>query len=80
MDRALDFAFGSGFVAVSAALAGAQGEGASAVDAFAVAAIELNTVGDGVVVTPRLEDLVRTDETLGGSRPAPKYGKAASAP
>jgi predicted nicotinamide N-methyase len=62
--RVLDFASGSGLVAVSAALAGAQGMEASDVDTFAVAAIELNTVGNGVVVTPRLEDLVGTDETL----------------
>ncbi len=60
--RVLDFASGSGLVAIAAALAGAERVEASDVDAFAVAAIALNAAGNGVAVAPRLEDLVGADE------------------
>ena len=60
--RVLDFASGSGLVAIAAALAGAERVEASDVDAFAVAAIALNAAANGVAVAPRLEDLVGADE------------------
>ena len=60
--RALDFASGSGLVAIAAALAGAAPVEASDVDPFAVAAIEANSAGNGVAVDARLEDLTGADE------------------
>ncbi len=60
--RVLDFASGSGLVAIAAALAGAAEAQASDIDAFAVAAIEANAAENGVPVTGRLEDLVGADE------------------
>ncbi len=60
--RALDFASGSGLVAIAAALAGAAETEASDIDAFAVVAIEANAADNGVAVRGRLEDLIGRDE------------------
>jgi predicted nicotinamide N-methyase len=60
--RALDFASGSGLVAIAAALSGAAAVEASDIDAFAVAAIEANAAENGVSVAPRLENLIGADE------------------
>lgn len=62
--RVLDFASGSGLVAIAAALAGASHVTASDLDAFAVAAIGLNAGANGVAdrIAPVLDDLI-------GSRP-----------
>jgi predicted nicotinamide N-methyase len=60
--RALDFASGSGLVAIAAAKAGAAAVEASDVDAFAIAAIEANAAENGVSIAPRLENLIGADE------------------
>ncbi len=60
--RALDFASGSGLVAIAAALSGASAVEASDIDVFAIAAIEANAAENGVSVTPRLENLIGADE------------------
>jgi predicted nicotinamide N-methyase len=60
--RALDFASGSALIAIAAALAGATEVEASDIDAFAVAAIEANAAENGVLVKPRLENLIGADE------------------
>ncbi len=60
--RVLDFASGSGLVAIAAARAGAASVEASDVDAFAVAAIEANAAENGVAVKARLADLTGADE------------------
>jgi len=60
--RALDFASGSGLVAIAAALAGAAVSEASDIDAFAVAAIEANAAENGAAVAARLEDLIGADQ------------------
>lgn len=60
--RALDFASGSGLVAIAAALAGAAGVEASDIDAFAIAAIEANAAENGVSVAARYQDLIGVDE------------------
>jgi len=60
--RALDFASGSGLVAIAAALAGAAEVEASDIDAFAVAAIETNADANRVAVTVRRENLIGADE------------------
>ena len=57
----LDFASGSGLVAIAAARAGAGRVEASDIDAFALAAIRLNARANGVVVEPVAEDLIGTD-------------------
>lgn len=59
--RVLDFASGSGLVAIAAAKAGAAHVEACDIDAFAVAAIALNAAANGVTVKARLIDLVGTD-------------------
>ena len=58
----LDFASGSGLVAIAAALAGAASVEASDIDAFAVAAIAANAAENRVEVTARRENLVGADE------------------
>jgi predicted nicotinamide N-methyase len=63
--RTLDFASGSGLVAIAAAKAGAAEIAASDIDAFAIAAIEANAALNGVPVAPRLADLIGTDEGWG---------------
>lgn len=60
--RVLDVASGSGLVAIAAAMAGAAAVEAADIDAFATAAIAINAAANGVTVTPRLADLVGTDE------------------
>jgi predicted nicotinamide N-methyase len=57
----LDFASGSGLVAIAAAKAGAARVEASEIDAFALAAIEMNAAENGVAVETRAGDLVGTD-------------------
>jgi len=58
----LDFASGSGLVAIAAAKAGATRVEACDIDAFSVAAIALNAEQNNVAVTPRHADLVGCDE------------------
>ena len=60
--RVLDFASGSGLIAIAAAKAGAAEVTASDIDAFAIAAIEANAAENGVAVGPRLEDLIGADD------------------
>lgn len=60
--RVLDFAGGSGLVAIAAALAGAARVEASEIDVFAAEAIALNAEANGVVVHVRAGDLVGADE------------------
>ncbi len=60
--RVLDFASGSGLVALAAALAGAASVEASDIDAFAVAAVAANAAENRVAVTARREDLIGADE------------------
>ena len=59
--RVLDFASGSGIVAIAAALAGARKVEASEIDPFAQAAIVLNAGENGVAVEALCEDMVGTD-------------------
>lgn len=58
----LDFASGSGLVAIAAAKAGAAAVEAAEIDSFAVAAIALNAGANGVSVHSRLDDLIGRDE------------------
>jgi predicted nicotinamide N-methyase len=58
----LDVASGSGLVAIAAAMAGAREVQGADIDAFAAEAIAINAEANGVRVTPRLADLVGTDE------------------
>ncbi len=60
--RVLDFASGSGLVAVAAAKAGARSVEASEIDAFARAAIRLNARENDVAVAVRAGDMVGYDE------------------
>jgi predicted nicotinamide N-methyase len=60
--RVLDFASGSGLVAVAAAKAGATSVAACDIDSFAVAATRLNTAENGVSIDARCADVVDTDE------------------
>lgn len=59
---ALDFASGSGLVAIAAMKAGAARVEACDIDAFAGAAIKLNAAANGVPITPRIENLIGRDE------------------
>ena len=59
--RVLDFASGSGLIAIAAAKAGAANIEASDIDAFAIAAIEANAAENGVAIAPRLENLIGPD-------------------
>jgi predicted nicotinamide N-methyase len=54
--RVLDFASGSGLVALAAAMAGAATVAASDLDAFAVEAISLNAVANGLGPIPAISD------------------------
>lgn len=56
--RVVDFAAGSGLVAVAAAIAGARSVLAVDVDPFSVAATELNAAANNVIVTTRGDDIV----------------------
>ena len=58
----LDFASGSGLVAIAAAHAGAARVIANDIDAFALAAIPLNAQANGVEVEARSGDLIGSDE------------------
>ncbi|MCU4178577.1 class I SAM-dependent methyltransferase [Bosea sp. BH3] len=60
--RVLDFASGSGLVAITAAKAGAAQVQACDIDAFAVAAIGINAAANGVTVAARCDDLIGHDE------------------
>jgi predicted nicotinamide N-methyase len=60
--RVLDFASGSGLVAIAAAKSGAAHVEASEIDRFALAAIALNAEANGVRIAPRAGDLVGRDE------------------
>jgi predicted nicotinamide N-methyase len=60
--RVLDFAAGSGLVAIAAALAGAASVEASEIDDFACAAIALNAAENGVSLRVRRGDLVGADD------------------
>jgi predicted nicotinamide N-methyase len=60
--RVLDFASGSGLVAIAAAKAGAAAVEASEIDAFAHAAIALNAAQNSVSLDVRARDLVGLDE------------------
>jgi predicted nicotinamide N-methyase len=57
----LDFASGSGLVAIAAAKAGAARVEASEIDEFALLAIEMNARENGVEIEPRAGDLIGTD-------------------
>ncbi len=59
--RVLDFASGSGLVAIAAAMAGAASVEASEVDEFAQAAIELNARENDVAISVLAEDVVGWD-------------------
>ncbi|SCY29172.1 class I SAM-dependent methyltransferase [Microvirga guangxiensis] len=59
--RVLDFASGSGLVAIAAMKAGAAEVLACDIDGFAIAAIQLNAEANGVSVTPIQEDLIGQD-------------------
>ncbi len=60
--RVLDFASGSGLVAIAAAMAGAAPVEASDIDPFSVEAMKLNAAANGVALRPRLVDLIDADE------------------
>ena len=60
--RVLDFAAGSGLVAIAAAKAGAGIIEASEIDPFATAAIALNAAQNGVSLIVRPVDLVGSDD------------------
>ena len=59
--RVLDFAGGTGLVAIAAMKAGAAEVAACDIDAFAIAAIVLNAETNGVAVAPVQADLVGQD-------------------
>ena len=58
--RVLDFAAGSGLVAIAAARAGARSVVAAEIDKFAASAIVLNAMLNGVTVPVTLDDVVGT--------------------
>jgi predicted nicotinamide N-methyase len=58
--RVVDFAAGSGLVAIAAARAGALSVEAIDIDPFAVAAISLNAVANDSAIRVRLEDVIGT--------------------
>ncbi len=58
----LDFASGSGLVAIAAAKSGAARVEACDIDAFAAAAIGINAGANAVAVTARADDLIGRDE------------------
>ena len=60
--RVLDFAAGSGLVAIAAARAGAAAVEAADIDLFANAAIAVNARLNGVAVTSRSDDVLGTDD------------------
>lgn len=60
--RVLDFASGSGLVAVAAMKSGATEVIACDIDSFAIAAIGLNAAANGVSITPFQADIVGQDQ------------------
>lgn len=60
--RVLDFASGSGLIAIAAMKAGAASAQGCDIDAFAADAIRLNAQANGVAVNARLDDVCGTDE------------------
>jgi predicted nicotinamide N-methyase len=60
--RVLDFASGSGLVAIAAMKAGAAEVTACDIDSFAIAAIRLNAGANGTAVTPVQADLIGQDQ------------------
>jgi predicted nicotinamide N-methyase len=60
--RVLDFASGSGLVAIAAMKAGAAEVTACDIDPFAIAAIGVNAHANGVAVTPLATDIVGQDQ------------------
>lgn len=60
--RVLDFASGSGLVAIAAALAGARGVEANDIDPFALAAIGMNAALNKVTVAPIGGDIIGQDD------------------
>jgi predicted nicotinamide N-methyase len=60
--RVLDFASGSGLVAIAAMKAGAKDVTACDIDPFAIAAIGLNAEANHVMVSPMQVDLVGSDQ------------------
>ncbi len=58
----LDFASGSGLVAIAAMQAGASSVLASDIDPFALPAIAINASANGVSVAPSLDDLIGNDD------------------
>ncbi|MFD1199055.1 class I SAM-dependent methyltransferase [Brucella gallinifaecis] len=58
----LDFASGSGLVAIAAMMSGAKSVIASDIDPFALPAIEINAEANSVIVTPTLTDLIGLDD------------------
>ncbi|MGH6763393.1 MAG: class I SAM-dependent methyltransferase [Phyllobacterium sp.] len=58
----LDFASGSGLVAIAAAKAGAAPVTATDIDAFCLPAMRLNAEANGVAFTPLISDVVDTDQ------------------
>jgi predicted nicotinamide N-methyase len=59
--RVLDFASGSGLIAIAAMKAGAAEVTACDIDPFAIAAIGLNAGANGVSITPLQADIVGQD-------------------
>ena len=60
--RVLDFASGSGLVAIAAMKAGAAEVTACDIDPFAIAAIGVNAQANGVALTPLSADIIGQDE------------------
>lgn len=60
--RVLDFASGSGLVAIAAAKAGAAEVEAAEIDGFAIAAMALNAEVNAVSLVPRSGDLIDADD------------------
>ncbi len=57
----LDFATGSGLVAIAAAMAGARSVAAVDIDAYCAAAVVLNAARNGVAIEPVIHDLIGHD-------------------
>ena len=57
----LDFASGSGLVAIAAMKSGAKSVLASDIDPFALPAIKINAAANNVTITPTLNDLIDQD-------------------
>jgi predicted nicotinamide N-methyase len=59
--KVLDFGSGSGLVAIAAAKAGAERVMAADIDPFAQAAIKLNALANGAIVSSTAQDLIGSD-------------------